>query len=171
MDCSLYLYIDGVPECDCDRYETKAACSVALLLEAAVSDLSESAEKGSPGEGVGSFTFVKTGMNASAEIDALQPGEHEQGSLHAAQLAEGNRESVLARVDAQFAEHERSDHGALLDGSGEMKDFIPVHPDRFEVDGAINPRYLYVKEAVTIRYDPRMLLSSCFTGSASSTVP
>ena len=107
-----------------------------MLLEAAVSDFSESAEEDGPGEGIASFTFVETGMNGSAEIDALKPGEDEQGSLDAAQLAEGDRESVLARVAAQLAEHERSGHGALLDGSGETKDFVPVHPNCFEVDGA-----------------------------------
>ena len=69
MDCS--LYVDGVPECDCGCYESKAARSVALLLEAAVSHLFESAEEDSPGQGVASFAFVEAGVNASAEIDAL----------------------------------------------------------------------------------------------------
>jgi hypothetical protein len=69
-----------------------------LLLEAAVPDLTEAAEEDCPGEGVASFAFVEAGMNAAAEIDALKPRQDEQGSLDAAQLAKGNRETVLARI-------------------------------------------------------------------------
>ena len=125
LDCP--FYIDGVPECDCGRDEGKAACTVALLLEAAVSDFAKAAEEDSPCKGVASLTFVQTGVNATAEIDAQQPGEDEQGSLYSAQFAQGHGEAVLARIAAQLAKHERSRHGALLD-------FIPVCADCLDVE-------------------------------------
>jgi hypothetical protein len=96
MDSS--LCIDGVPECDCGGSECEAPRRVALLLEAAVPDLTEVAEVDRSGEGVASLSFVEAGVNATAEIDALQLRKDEQGSLDAAQLAECNRETVLARI-------------------------------------------------------------------------
>ena len=96
VDCS--FYIDSVPEGDCGRDEGEAACPVALLLEAAVPYLSEAAEEDGPSEGVASFTFVEAGVNSAAKVDALQPGEDEERSLDAAQLAESEREAVLSRV-------------------------------------------------------------------------
>ena len=58
--------IDGVPECDCGRDQGEAACLIALLLEAAVPDLSETPEEDSPGKSVAHFASVETGVNAFA---------------------------------------------------------------------------------------------------------
>jgi len=116
------LDVHGVPERDRGCDQSEAACAVALLLEAAVSDLSETAEEYSSGEGVARFAFVEAGMNAASQLDALQPGEDEQCPFDPAQLAQGDSEAVLTRVAAQLAKYERSRHGALLDGRGETKD-------------------------------------------------
>lgn len=119
------LDVRGIPARDSSRDESEAACAIALLLEAAVPDLTEAAKEDGSGEGVARLAFVEPGMNASAQIDALQPGEDKQGSFDSAQLAQGYGEAVLAGVAAQLAQHERSRHGALLDGGGEAKDAYP----------------------------------------------
>ena len=108
---------------------------VALLLEAAVPDLSQTAEENSPGERVACLAFVESRMDTAAQLDALQPGEDEQGSFNPTQLAQCNRKAVLSRVAAQLAEHERSRHGALFDRRGEAEDLVPMSADGFEVEG------------------------------------
>ena len=75
-------------------------------------------------------------MNAAAELDALQPREDEERPFDPAQFAESHSEAILARVAAQLAKHEGRCHGALPDGSGKAKDFVPVRADRSEVDRA-----------------------------------
>ena len=128
--------IDGVPECDCGRDEGEATRSVTLLLEAAVPDLTEATEEDRSGEGVASLSFVEAGVNAAAEVDALQPSEDQERPFDPAQFAESHSEAILARVAAQLAKHEGRCDGALPDGSGKAKDFVPVRADRSEVDRA-----------------------------------
>lgn len=113
MDCP--LYIDRVPKCDCGRDERETARPVALLLEATISDFTEPAEKDCSCECVPSLAFVEARVNAAAEFDALQPGENEERPFDTAQFSQGDSKSVLARVAAQLAKHERSCDGALLD--------------------------------------------------------
>jgi hypothetical protein len=78
---------------------------------------------------------VETGVNAAAKIDALQPGEDEQGSFNPTQLAQCDRKAVLSRVAAQLAKHERSRHGALFDRRGEAEDLVPMR-GKPNTDGA-----------------------------------
>jgi len=92
-----------------------------LLLEAPVPDFSEAAEEYGSCEGVARLTFVEAGVNAAAQLNALQPGEDELGSFDPAQFAQGDCKAVLARVAAQLAKHERGRDGALLDRRGETK--------------------------------------------------
>jgi hypothetical protein len=96
LDCS--LDIDGVPERDCGCNEGECARAVALLLETTVSDLSKTAEEDRSCERVAGFSLVETGINASPKIDTLQLGEDEQSSFDATQLAQRDREAILARV-------------------------------------------------------------------------
>lgn len=80
-------------------------------------------------------------MNAAAEFYALQPGEDEDRTFDPAELAQGNGQAVLTRVTTQLSEHERGRHRALLDESGEAKDFIPMSPDSFEVERSADHRF------------------------------
>jgi nucleotide-binding universal stress UspA family protein len=75
------LDVHGVPERDSSRDESEAACAIALLLEAAVPDLTEAAKEDGSGEGVARLAFVEPCVNAAAQFDALQPGEDKQGSF------------------------------------------------------------------------------------------
>ena len=54
-------------------------------------------------------------MHAAAQFHALQPVQDEQRALDPPQLAQGDSQTVLARVATQFTEHQRGRHGALLD--------------------------------------------------------
>jgi hypothetical protein len=65
------LDIDRVPEGDCRCDEGQSAGPVSLLFEAAVSDLPEAAKEDCPCKGVASFSFIKPGVNAPPEVDAL----------------------------------------------------------------------------------------------------
>ncbi len=55
-------------------------------------------------------------MHAAAQFNTLQPVQDEQRALDPAQLAQGHGQSVLARVAAELAQHQRGGDGALLDG-------------------------------------------------------
>ncbi len=54
-------------------------------------------------------------MHAAAQFNTLQPVQDEQRALDPAQLAQGHYQSVLARVAAELAQHQRGGDGALLD--------------------------------------------------------
>ena len=106
MDCPLDVH--GVPERDGGGDESEAAGAVALLLEAPVPDLSGAAEKHGSREDVVRLTFVQAGVDAAAQLDALQPGEVELGSFDPAQLARSDCKAVLARVAMLLASRSRS---------------------------------------------------------------
>nr|QQM13187.1 hypothetical protein [Klebsiella pneumoniae]CAH0654098.1 Mobilization_integration [Citrobacter youngae] len=57
-------------------------------------------------------------MHAAAQFNTLQPVRDEQRALDPAQLAQGHGQSVLARVAAELAQHQRGGDGALLDRAG-----------------------------------------------------
>ncbi len=135
------LDINGIPERDCGCDECEAAGPIALLLEAAIPDLSQAAEEDGSCESVASFAFVEASVNAPPEFYTLQPREDEQGSFDSAQFTESHREPILARVAAEFAKHERGRHRALLDRNGKAEDLVPVGSDRLEIDRAANHGY------------------------------
>ncbi len=92
------LDIDGVPKRDSCCDEGESAGPVSLLFEAAVPDLPEAAEKHCSCECIAGLAFVEAGMNAAPEVDALQPGEDEQGPFNTPELPQGDGQAILARV-------------------------------------------------------------------------
>ena len=86
--------------------------SVALLLEAPIPDFPKAVEEHRPGQRVARLTFVQAGMHAAAQFNTLQPVQDEQRALDPAQLAQGHGQSVLARVAAELAQHQRGGDGA-----------------------------------------------------------
>ena len=56
-------------------------------------------------------------MHAAAQFNTLQPVQM-NSVLDPAQLAQGHGQSVLARVAAELAQHQRGGDGALLDRAG-----------------------------------------------------
>ncbi len=107
-----------VPQHDSRRHQVEAAGPVALLLEAPIPDFPKAVEEHRPGQRVARLTFVQAGMHAAAQFNTLQPVQDEQRALDPAQLAQGHGQSVLARVAAELAQHQRGG-GALLDRAGQ----------------------------------------------------
>ncbi len=70
----------------------------------------------------------------------MQPVEDEQRALDAAQLAQRDGQAVLARVAAEFPEHQRGRHRALLDRGGQPQDFVPMGADVLDVERAADHR-------------------------------
>ena len=48
------------------------------------------------------------------KFDVLQPVQDEQRPLGATQFAQRDRQAILAWIAAEFAQHERGGHGAVL---------------------------------------------------------
>nr|QIZ18812.1 hypothetical protein pRF108-2_97k_tetX_00062 [Escherichia coli] len=107
--------VHRVPQHDSRRHQVEAAGPVALLLEAPIPDFPKAVEEHRPGQRVARLTFVQAGMHAAAQFNTLQPVQDEQRALDPAQLAQGHGQSVLARVAAELAQHQRGGDGALLD--------------------------------------------------------
>ncbi len=60
--------------------------------------------------------------------------------LDPAQLAQGHGQSVLARVAAELAQHQRGGDGAPLDRAGRAQDVVPVGTHVLDVQGAADQR-------------------------------
>ena len=99
------LQVDRVPQHDGGCHQIEAAGSVALLLETAVADFAQTVEEHGAGKCVARLTFVQSGMHAAAQLNALQPVQNEQSALDAAQLAQGDCQTVLTWVAAEFSQH------------------------------------------------------------------
>jgi len=93
--------VNRVPQHDGGRHQIEAAGAVALLLETAVAVFTQAVEKHGTGQRVARLTLVQPGMQAAAQLDALQPVQDEQRALDAAQLSLRDRQAVLARVSWQ----------------------------------------------------------------------
>ena len=99
MRCA--LQVDRVPQHDSRRHQVEATGPVTLLLETAVADFAQPVEEHGTGERVAGFALVQPGMDAAAQLDALQPVQDEQCALDASQLTQGDGQAVLARVAAK----------------------------------------------------------------------
>jgi len=129
--------INGIPEHDSRSEQIEAAGPVTLLLEAAVADLTQSVEEDSSGQRIAGFPLVQAGMDSSTLLDALQPVQDKQGALDSPQLTQRYRQAVLARIAAEFAQHQRGRHCALLDRGCQPQDFVPVAANLLDVQGAL----------------------------------
>ena len=123
------LQIDRVPQHDGRRHQVEAAGPVALLLEAAVADFPRRLKNTARASALRASPLFSPGMDAAAQLDALQPVQDEQRALDASQLAQGDGQAVLARIAAELPEHQRGRHRALLDRGGQPQDFIPMGAD------------------------------------------
>ena len=59
------LQIDRVPQHDGSRYQIEAAGPVALLLEAAVADLTQPVEEHGASQRIAGFAFVQSSVHAA----------------------------------------------------------------------------------------------------------
>ena len=146
-----HAQVDRVPQHDSRRHQVEAAGPVALLLEAPIPDFPKAVEEHRPGQRVARLTFVQAGMHAAAQFNTLQPVQDEQRALDPAQLAQGHGQSVLARVAAEFPEHQRGRHRALLDRGGQPQDFVPMGADVLDVERAADHRLERVIGGIALR--------------------
>ena len=95
-----------------------AAGPVALLLEAPIPDFPKAVEEHRHSQRLLRASPLFRPACAAAQFNTLQPVRDEQRALDPAQLAQGHGQSVLARVAAELAQHQRGGDGALLDRAG-----------------------------------------------------
>jgi hypothetical protein len=74
-----------------------------IIIEHAIVDHSAAVEAHRAAQRVFGFTAVQADRDAAAEFGALQPFEHEQRALGAAEFARAPRQTVLAWVRSQLA--------------------------------------------------------------------
>ncbi len=84
-----------VPQDDGRRDQVQATGPVALLLEGPVADLAQTVEDHGAGQRIACLPLVQPGVDAVAQIHALQPLQDEQRALDAAELAQRDRQAVL----------------------------------------------------------------------------
>ena len=117
------------------RHQIQAAGAIALVLEAPVAEFAQPVEEHGPGQRVPASPLFRPDMDPSAQLDALQPFQGEQRAFDPAQFPQRQRQTVLAGIAAELAQHERGRHGALLDRRRQAQDFVPVGADLLDVDG------------------------------------
>ena len=130
-DCAVKIY--RVPQSDGRSHEVQAAGSVALLLDAAVTQLAKTAEKHGSGQGVTCLTLIQTNVHLAAQRGVLQPSEHKERALNAPKLAQGESQAVLSGVAAQLPHDERGGDCAFFDGGSKAQDLVPVATDTADV--------------------------------------
>ncbi len=100
------VQVHRVPQHDSRRHQVEAAGRSAAA-RSSDPDFPKAVEEHRPGQRVARLTFVQAGMHAAAQFNTLQPVRDEQRALDPAQLAQGHGQSVLARVAAELAQHQR----------------------------------------------------------------
>src|SRR6476661_2026133 len=89
------------------------ASAQSLIIECAIVDHAAAVEAHRTTERVLRLTLIQANGDAAAEFGTLQPFEHEQRAVDAAEFAQAPRQSVLAWVRSQLAQHQRGGNRAL----------------------------------------------------------
>src|SRR3546814_18603517 len=97
-----------------------------MLFDPPVALLAELVEEECAVGRVAGIARVESGLGAAAQVEIAQPVEHEDRALDPPNLAQGQRQSVLARIGGQSAQHSRSGGGAAADRSGETQQVVPL---------------------------------------------
>jgi hypothetical protein len=86
------------PQHDSGRHQVEAAGPVTLLLKTAVADFAQTVEEHGTRQCITRLALVQSGMHTAAQFDTLQPVQDEQCALNATKFAQGNSQTILARV-------------------------------------------------------------------------
>lgn len=132
--------IERVPVDDGVDEQVQSGRSVELALEGSVAQFSETVEEQRPGQGVLGLALVEARGGIPAHFRVLPPLRQEDGSIDASDVAQRERQSVLARECGQFRQQGRRPHLAGTDRGNETQDVIPVCLDPFDVDGFADER-------------------------------
>lgn len=125
--------VDSIPQHDDGRHKVQTAGAVPLLLEGPVAYFAQPVDEDLPGQRIVRLALVQPGVHASAQFDVLEPVQDEQRVLDAAQFAQLDRQTVLARVAAKFAQHEGGHDGAMLDRGDQAQHIVPVRAQVLDI--------------------------------------
>jgi len=120
------VHIDRIPEDDRRRDQIEARGAMALPFEGPVANLAKPVQADRPSQIVAQLAFVQDSAHSAAQLRVKQPVEHEQRSLDAPELAKRERQAILTRVTAQFAQHQRGRHRPVPDGGDQSANLVPV---------------------------------------------
>jgi len=109
---------------------------VLLAFDAAIADPPEAVEAHGALQRAFRFALVELGGCLAAQRRVLEPVEGEQRPFDTADLAQGEREPVLARIGAKSLQHQRGAHRTGADGGREAKDVVPMGSDPVAIETA-----------------------------------
>ncbi len=118
--------IAGVPKDNRGDQKVEAGGAVGLVLEPAIAQLAELVEEQCARKRVARFPLVQPCLGASAQIDILQPVEHEDRAFKPPDLAQRQRQAILPRIGREPAQHCRGRDGSGSDRRGEPQQFVPM---------------------------------------------
>ena len=113
---------------------------VELTLEGPVSQLSEPVEEQRASQGILGLALVEPGGGIPAHFGVLPPLGQEDGPIDAPDVAQRQRQSVLARECGQLCQQGRRADLAGADRRDKAQDVIPVCLDPLDVDGLADKR-------------------------------
>lgn len=128
--------VHGVPKHDCRSYEVEAASEIALLLETAIPDFTQSVKEHRPGQGIARLALVQSDLDTPTQLHTLQPFQNEQRALDASQFVQGIRQTVLVWICAELAQHQGGCDCVLFDRGGQPQNLIPMVAKVFDVERA-----------------------------------
>ncbi len=137
-DCS--FEVDRIPEHDRGDDEIQPAGSEALVVEGTVLDQTRAVEAHRAAQRVLGLTLVQTDRHAATELGALQPVQHEQRAVDAADLAPPPGQPVLTRVRGQLAQYQRGGRRSLANRRGQTRELVPLALDSPDVDPVADQR-------------------------------
>ena len=126
--------IERVPVNDRVDEQVQPVRPVERALEGSVPQLSETIEEQRPGQSVLGLALVEACGGVPAHFRVLPPLRQEDGSIDAYNVAQRERQSVLARECGQFRQQGRRPRLAETDRRDETQDVFPVCPDPLDVD-------------------------------------
>lgn len=98
--------VHGVPRRDGGNDEVQGAGPMFLAFKAPISDATEAMKADGARQGVFRLALIQLDRRLAPQDRVVEPVECKQGPLDATDLAQGEREPVLARIGAQSLQHQ-----------------------------------------------------------------
>ena len=112
------LQIDRVSQHDGRRHQIEAAGPVALLLKTAVADFTQSVEEDRLASALRASPIFSPALGTRRRSSTLC-SQSRMNSVRSMRPSSRDGQTVLARIAAELAQHQRGRHRALLDRSGQ----------------------------------------------------
>ena len=134
------MQVDRVPQDDGGDDQVQRRGARGLALERTVAEPPEPVQADGPGKRVAGLAFVQLQLGGAADLGVLDPSQGPQGTLDAAQLAEGGGEAVLPGVGPEPLEHQRGADGPGADRSREAEQLVPLAADEIGIETLADQR-------------------------------